>query len=163
MNTRKGRIGLGALLRAGLAHHQIAVGEFEAKPIWHEATRASHAHQWQRAVRLYREALDRVPSFPEVWMQYAHALWKLGDNAAAEAAYRRVLEIEPGNALAYLQLGNILRLLGRAEEARIAYLRFEELDPAALQCLREELVASGQTEEAVASYWRSLTQTGAQA
>lgn len=145
-----GEIGLRDLIRGVLADRVIA-------PIWRKVGRASKAREWPRAARLYRKALRRVPDSPEVWVQYGHALKESGEFVAAEAAYRRAIELDQEMAEWHLFLGHALTLQGRMDEAREAYRRFERLDPAALERKRDELVALGCPEEAVLSFWRSLT------
>jgi glycosyltransferase involved in cell wall biosynthesis len=93
------------------------------------ADRARDARQWQLAAQLYREALDRDPWNPPIWVQYGHALKESGalrdpdKLAQAELAYRRALSLDPRGADTYLQLGHVLKLQGKSEEARGAYLR----------------------------------------
>jgi O-antigen biosynthesis protein len=98
------------------------------------ADRARDAGKWELAARLYREALDRDPDNPSIWIQYGHALkesGKLQDSgklAQAELAYRQALFLDPAAADPYLQLGHVLKLQGKTEEAEAAYLRAFALD-----------------------------------
>lgn len=156
--SREGQIGLSAFVRAAIFTRSIVIGELLAEPIWEPAVRAGKARQWPRAALLYRTALQRAPGFPEVWVRYGHALLESGDVAAAVTAYRRALELDSEMAETYLHLGHALKVQGRMDEAREAYVRFERLDPAALQRKCDELVACGWEREAVASFWRSLTE-----
>jgi tetratricopeptide (TPR) repeat protein len=93
------------------------------------ADRARDAGQWDLAARHYREALDRNPHNPPIWVQYGHALKESGGLrdrdklAQAELAYRRALSLDPGVADTYLQLGHVLKLEGRTDEAQGAYLQ----------------------------------------
>jgi tetratricopeptide (TPR) repeat protein len=89
-------------------------------------------------------------------VQYGHSLKEVGDIAAAENAYRRATELDPSVGEVYLHLGRVLTLQHRDQEAAAAYRCFAQVDPARWQQLYDELVASGQEREAVASYWRSL-------
>jgi tetratricopeptide (TPR) repeat protein len=155
--AHRSSLGWRELLRAGLTDRLIWMREFEARRPWEEAARASRAGDWRRAVSLYRKALDQAPGFPDVWVQYGHALCEAGDIAAAETAYRRALELDDGLAAAALSLGGVLQQQGRIEEARDAFRRFERLDPAALGRMAEGLVAAGWEPEAVAAHWRALT------
>jgi GT2 family glycosyltransferase/glycosyltransferase involved in cell wall biosynthesis len=97
--------------------------------------RARDARQWELAARLYRQALDRNPGTPDIWVQYGHALKESGELrepdklAQAEVAYRKALWLDPSAADSYLQLGHVLKLEGKTEEARAAYLRAFALDP----------------------------------
>jgi predicted Zn-dependent protease len=40
---------------------------------------ARDAGQWDRAAQLYRQALDRNPDNPPIWVQYGHALKESGE------------------------------------------------------------------------------------
>jgi O-antigen biosynthesis protein len=98
------------------------------------ADRARDAGQWELAAQLYRQALDRDPRNPPIWVQYGHALKESGELrdpeklAQAEVAYRRALSLDPGMADTFLQLGHVLKLQGETEEAQAAYLRAFALD-----------------------------------
>jgi GT2 family glycosyltransferase len=112
------------------------------------ADSARDARQWGAAAQLYREALDRNPRNPSIWVQYGHALKESGalrdpdKLAQAEVAYRRALSLKPGLADSYLQLGHVLKLQGKSEEAKASYLRAFVLDPAVTFAL-DELGALG--------------------
>src|SRR5262249_25750620 len=99
------------------------------------ADRARDARQWELATQLYREALDRDPRDPPIWVQYGHALKESGELrdvdklAQAERAYRKALSLGRSAADTYLQLGQILKLQRKTEEAQAAYLRAFALDP----------------------------------
>lgn len=158
---RRGRIGFGTLLRAALYHHRVGIGELNAEYVWEPAARAAEARDWPRAVALYTKALQHVPRFPGVWVQYGHSLKESGNIAAAEKAYRRAIELDPNVGDVYLHHAHVLTLQHRHQEAAAAYRQFAKLDPARWQQWCEELVASGQQREAVVSYWRSLIEPAA--
>src|SRR5271167_3740372 len=107
------------------------------------ADHARDTRQWELAAQLYREALDRDPDNPPIWVQYGHALKESGELrepdklAEAELAYRRALSLDPRAADTYLQLGHVLKLQGKTEEAQAAYLRAFVLDPAIPYPLQE--------------------------
>jgi lipopolysaccharide biosynthesis protein/tetratricopeptide (TPR) repeat protein len=112
------------------------------------ADRARDARQWELAAALYREALDRDPRNPPIWVQYGHALKEWGELRdpdkliQAETAYRRALSLDPAVADTYLQLGHVLKLQGRTEEAKPAYLRAFAFD-SSLADSSFELIQSG--------------------
>jgi glycosyltransferase involved in cell wall biosynthesis/Flp pilus assembly protein TadD len=114
------------------------------------ADRANADRQWDRAMRLYRAALDRNPNNPPIWVQFGHSLKETGSLADAEAAYRTALAGDPVCADTHLQLGHLLKLRGRRREAEAAYLRCFVLDPTNTHAL-PELIGLGwspaQTEE----------------
>src|SRR5215469_11694060 len=107
------------------------------------ADQARDARQWELAARLYREALDRDPGNPPIWVQYGHALKESGELrdpdklAQAEAAYRRSVSLAPGIADTYLQLGHVLKLQSKIDEAEASYLRAFALDPSMPYPLKE--------------------------
>jgi len=112
------------------------------------ADQARDAGQWEFAAQLYRQALDRDPHKPPIWVQYGHALKESGELrdpdklAQAELAYRRALSLDSGAADTYLQLGHAQKLQGKTEEAQAAYLSAFTLDPSMPYPL-EELGALG--------------------
>jgi glycosyltransferase involved in cell wall biosynthesis/tetratricopeptide (TPR) repeat protein len=111
------------------------------------ADRAVQSGQVELALRLYREALDRTPRNPAIWVQCGHLLKHLGDLQAAEAAYRRAISFAPEAADPYLHLGHTLKLQDRREEAEAAYLRAFVLD--ASSDAARELVALGWSEDQI--------------
>jgi GT2 family glycosyltransferase len=119
------------------------------------ADRARDARQWEIAAQLYKEALDRDPRNPPIWVQYGHALKEWGELrepgklAQAETAYRRALSLNPAVADTFLQLGHILKLQGKTEEAQAAYLRAFALDPTVTFPLDELRVLDWSTAEIV--------------
>ena len=107
-------------------------------PIWRRIARASRAHDWPRAVRLYRKALARVPDAPEIWAQYGHALHETGDIAGAAAAYRRAADLASRQGVVLL----LENLNPEPDDAEVQYLAhdleecqffFSQLDSPALR------------------------------
>ena len=93
------------------------------------ATEAARRREWDLAARYYREALDRKPDNPPIWVQYGHALKESGHVQEAESAYRKSLEMDPDIADTHLQLGHALKIQGYTNEAAASYLRALALDP----------------------------------
>jgi glycosyltransferase involved in cell wall biosynthesis/Tfp pilus assembly protein PilF len=93
------------------------------------ADRARDAGEWARAAQFYRQALDRNPCRPNIWVQYGHMLKESGHVAAAERAYRTAIAHDPQIADPHLQLGHILKLRDRQQEAEAAYMRAFAIDP----------------------------------
>jgi tetratricopeptide (TPR) repeat protein len=122
-----------------VAPHSLLRGVFKRpkESVISRADRAREAGQWGLAARLYREALDRNPSNPPIWVQYGHALKELGQMEAGEAAYRQAIAYDPNCADAYLQLGHILKLQGRSSDAPAAYLRALVIDRSLADAARE--------------------------
>ena len=67
---------------------------------------------WELAIRYYRDALDREPYKPNLWVQCGRALQEAGKFSEAEFAYRRVLEIDSKNIQARSSLEKMLRQRG---------------------------------------------------
>jgi len=131
---------------------RLRLGSRREKPdITALANSARDARQWELAVRLYRQTLDRDPRNPPIWVQYGHALKESGELrdpdklARAELAYRQALSLDPGVADSYLQLGHALKLQGRKEEAIAAYLRAFALDASRSDAI-DELSGFGWSE-----------------
>ncbi|MBV9860670.1 MAG: tetratricopeptide repeat protein [Alphaproteobacteria bacterium] len=101
------------------------------------ADRARALCEWETAAQLYREALDRDPQRPEIWIQYGHMLKECGKLAEAASAYRQALARDGTMADAHLQLGHVLKLEGNTEAAQAAYLRAFALDPTRPDPIRE--------------------------
>jgi hypothetical protein len=93
------------------------------------ADRARDTGQWELAARHYREALDRNPRNPPIWVQYGHVMKEWGFAAEAERAYRRAIELDPKAADPHLQLGHALKIQGKRAEAADAYRWALALDP----------------------------------
>jgi tetratricopeptide (TPR) repeat protein len=110
------------------------------------ADRAVRSGQFELALRLYGEALDRDPANPPIWVQRGHLLKHSGKLDAAEDAYRRAIALAPSVADYHLQLGHVLKLKSRREEAEAAYLRGLTLDPSSEDAARE-LLALGWSQE----------------
>jgi tetratricopeptide (TPR) repeat protein len=82
------------------------------------ADSAVQSGQLELALMLYRQALDRNPHNPPIWVQCGHLLKHSGDLRAAEAAYLRAFAQDPSSRDAAREL----RALGWAED-RLGQLR----------------------------------------
>jgi tetratricopeptide (TPR) repeat protein len=116
------------------------------------ADRARDLGQWETAAQLYRQALDRNPGNPSIWVQYGHALKEAGQRDA-ELAYRQALASDPHLTDAHLQLGQVLKQRGNTEAAQQAFLRAFALDPS-LPHAAHELSGLGWAEASVAELVR---------
>jgi tetratricopeptide (TPR) repeat protein len=92
------------------------------------ADRARDAGHWELAARHYREALDRNPHNPPIWVQYGHVMKAWGDVAEAERAYRKAIELNPGIADPHLQ--HFLRKQGGTDKAIAANYQSSAVNPA---------------------------------
>jgi tetratricopeptide (TPR) repeat protein len=85
----------------------------------------------ERAIRLYRRALEIDPSNSEALMSLALALTRRGapgDPQAAAALLERLTRLEPGNTSAFYKLYEIETQLGQTAAARQALSRFRALE-----------------------------------
>lgn len=96
--------------------------------ILRDANAARAANDHQRAVELYREALDRDPSLAHVWIQYGHMLREGKNFDAAEAAYNEALRLQPGSD-PHLHLGHLYKQRGQITKAAHSYLASAQADP----------------------------------
>lgn len=100
--------------------------------------------RWPEAAEKYAKALEVYPNWPEICVQYGHALKESGDVSAAEESYRKALYLDPENADTHLQLGHVLKMQGRRNDAIQSYAA-ALLRNSHLLAAREELVGLGLT------------------
>lgn len=62
---------------------------------------------YEPAIELYADILQRYPRQTRIWMSYGHALKTAGRQDDAIAAYRRCIELEPGFGEAWWSLANL--------------------------------------------------------
>ncbi len=62
---------------------------------------------YDEAITLYREVLERRPDQPKLWMSYGHALKTVGRQEEAIAAYRRGLDADPSVGEIWWSLANL--------------------------------------------------------
>ena len=62
---------------------------------------------YDEAIALYREVLDRRPDQPKLWMSYGHALKTIGRQDDAIAAYRKGLDVDPTLGEIWWSLANL--------------------------------------------------------
>ena len=76
---------------------------------------------YEEAIALYREVLDRRSDQPKLWMSYGHALKTVGRQDEAIAAYRRGLDADPTLGEIWWSLANLKTV--RFDDADIARMR----------------------------------------
>ena len=92
-----------------------------AEQLFFEGNRLLSARDPAAAEACFREALRRVPDFPEALANLAWTLEQRGALAEAEACYLRSLALEPECLEVYLDLGVLLVNQKRFEEAERVY------------------------------------------
>jgi tetratricopeptide (TPR) repeat protein len=76
----------------------------------------------ERALELLLPIVERLPDYPDPWLNLAEIERARGEAEAAIAAYRRVLELRPREMRAVEPLAALLAGAGHAEEAESVYL-----------------------------------------
>jgi len=95
-----------------------------------EALSAAAAHDLERAVRLYDEAIACDSSKAEPYYKRANALKDLGRLEAALASYGQAIERNCDCGFAYCNRGVVQHQLGMLTEALASYERATAIDPA---------------------------------
>ncbi len=85
--------------------------------------------QTEKAVKLYKRAIQVNPSYAEAHSNLGNILRDLGKPEEAEVSTRKAIELKPSFANAYSNLGNILYDRGKQKEAFDSYVKAIELDP----------------------------------
>ncbi len=132
-------------------------GSFDA--VYAEALAAAAARDFERALRLFDQAIVLNPSHAEVHYKRGNALKDLGRLEAAIASYDQAIEHKADYAYAYCNRGVLQHRLGRLAEALSSYDRAIVLQPAdALTHSNRALVLQelSRWEEALASYNRAV-------
>jgi tetratricopeptide (TPR) repeat protein len=104
--------------------------------------RARDTGSWAEAAQQYAFALEQRPVWPDIRVQYGHALKESGRLLEAEDAYRRAAQEADDPADALLQLGHALKLQRRYVEAEETYFASLSHDPNSPHA-RSELLALG--------------------
>ncbi len=94
-----------------------------------EAAGAIHAGEYDRALLILDELVQREPEFVEAWNQRAVAHVLQDDYGAAIEDLRHVLALEPRHFAALTGLGHIFRSLGDEESALKAFDAALEVNP----------------------------------
>ena len=101
--------------------------EFES--IYEQATSAAQAQDFERAVRLYGQAIAVDPSHAEAYYKRGNALKNQGSLDAAILSYTQAIERKPDYAFAYCNRGVVQQALGRMAEALASYEHAISLEP----------------------------------
>lgn len=76
---------------------------------------------YDEAIALYRDVLERRPDQPRLWMSYGHALKTVGRQDDAIAAYRRGLDVDPALGEIWWSLANLKTV--RFDDADVARMK----------------------------------------
>jgi len=112
-----------------------------------------------KAIALFRKALDIAPGFAEAHNNLGLALFAMGNAKDAIAEFRGALEIDPDYGEARNNLGSGLCAMGNLDEAIVQFHKALRLIPnSAPACynLASALARKGNLEEAIAQYRKAL-------
>ncbi|MDI6853053.1 MAG: LytR C-terminal domain-containing protein [Deltaproteobacteria bacterium] len=101
---------------------------------------------WERAEKLYLQALDRDPDNPALANNLCFSYYQAGRFDKAEACFRDLLKRQPQNATVRNNLGLLLVKTGRQEQA-FRLWREHENDATAKTRLNQALAALGMTPQ----------------
>lgn len=120
----------------------------------------AHAHR-EEAITLYRQSLDLVPSTTRR-LEFASALLRAGDAAAALTETDAIVATDPTNAVAWIIRGSALKDLNRERDAIAAFSRALELrpDPSVAFKLGSTYLAIHDKHNADALFARLLSASG---
>ena len=84
---------------------------------------------YDEALSLYKQVLERISDQPKIWMSYGHVLKTVGQQQESITAYRRALAIAPGLGEVWWSLANLKTV------------RFDDADVAAMeaQLVRDDI------------------------
>src|SRR4051794_31396125 len=166
-------LSLTLLYSASVLHAQSdgVAGDGEADPIrLFERGQDAHARgDLELALRLYDQALELSPEFPEAEYQRAAALLSLGRLPEAEKGFRRAIELRSDWAMPQAALGGLLVRLNHFDEAEKYLNRALELDAkstsalVALADLRVHTKAGRASLQPLLERLRSVTSASAEA
>ncbi|MEP6885357.1 MAG: tetratricopeptide repeat-containing glycosyltransferase family protein [Gammaproteobacteria bacterium] len=97
--------------------------------VYEQATKATAARDFERAVRLYDQAITLDASHAEAYYKRGNALKNLGQLSAAIASYTQAIERRPDYAYAYCNRGVVQQALGLQTDALASYDQAIVLDP----------------------------------
>jgi len=93
------------------------------------AVQAEEAGEKHRAIALYKQLLERDPSYAPAYINLGTLYFHMRQYIQAEELYRRATVTDPDYVLAFFDLGNVLDELERHDESIAAYQRAVALSP----------------------------------
>ena len=114
----------------------------------------------ERVWTCFREAMERNPVYPPLFVRYGDALVHQGEMVRARDAYRRATDLDPDFAMAHRGLGQVLLALGDLPAALAHLQRATTLDPSdgiAWATLARAFQVQGDEEQADAAARRAST------
>ena len=146
--------------RHGDAYNNIAtILHQEGKRLRSQGDGVRAERKLEEAISFYGQAIERYPTYEEIYQNLADAYAELGRLDLAVANYEKALSIDPRNGGIWNNYGQTLSVAGRGKEAESAFREAARLLPRQaepLNNLANFFHARGQLEEAVAHYRRAL-------
>lgn len=106
---------------------------FELESIYQEvASIYLNKGQYQKAIDLYKKALNINPDSPQTWYKLGRTYIELKDYQKAIDCYRQVLKIDPGSIIVLNDLGWVYEVTGdyqKSIEYFLKYLKYNPDDP----------------------------------
>jgi len=94
-----------------------------------DGRKAYNAGALERAVTLFKQAVEQAPGSAEPLVDLGRALARNGEKEQAVEVLNRAVEANPEDAFALLNLGHVLSLTGNAEKGLEQVVRAAELKP----------------------------------
>ncbi|MEO8275446.1 MAG: tetratricopeptide repeat protein [Thermoanaerobaculia bacterium] len=111
------------------------------------------------ALPVLRDLVERLPTYPDPWLNLAEIDRAAGDREAAVTSYTRYLDLRPRDLRAVEVLAGLLSAAGRAADAEALYLgamRGDSFDASLWNNLGAARLASGDSAGALAAIERAL-------
>ncbi|NES01422.1 MAG: tetratricopeptide repeat protein [Okeania sp. SIO2F4] len=126
---------------------------------WGEVDIPSKQYLCEKAIKVYKNAIDINPNYTKTYQKLGNALAKQSRFEEAAAVYNSLIQIYPDYFIAYHQLGNLLMKQGKFQEAIENYRYVITLNPkfhGVYNLLGEALQQEGQLTEAIACYKKAI-------
>jgi tetratricopeptide (TPR) repeat protein len=112
---------------------------------------SAHEHhivgQWQEAISLYKDVLDKDPTQIEAIFALAEIAQKLGQTSTALDLFSEVIKLNPKHSKAYTHRGQLLRISGRPSDAIADFAVAVDLDGQSADVFNSRGIAFAQLEK----------------
>ena len=119
-----------------------------ARRLEEEGDRLRQEREWERAIEVYREALELDPNFAEALAKLGSSYARVGKLSEARTAFFRAYRLAPDSGRVRYALGKFLVSQGQLREAAEHLRSAADLDPDLTQLAAVE-ISAGQVEQAL--------------
>ena len=129
------------------------------RPSFADGEAAFRARNYQEAVAIFEDYIDRKPGNGWGYYMLGLSAWKAGDFQKSEKAFDQALSIDPDHVKSLVNSGRLFIDQQRNTEALERLSLAAEIDPDSLEVQRLLAAthqANGNTEEAIAAYRRVI-------